>query len=221
VAIITETKIFKPSGWDNVNSSFASNTNTNTFNNFINEDENNSGYGQIYLTTGSNAETKLYINFDFSDIPANAQITSITGKAKIYGSGSTAYVTKKEIVGTINRQRVGTSTTFGTSTTPVDLSFGNDVSTGEQLQNLQLLIYFKRGTRSTTSNFYGRFYGASITITYSYDDSSGDESKIYVKQNNQWKQFSKVYKKQNGTWVEQTNLANLFDTNTNYVKMGN
>lgn len=39
-----------------------------------------------------------------------------------------------------------------------------------------------------------------------------------LKQNGAWGAVSKVYKKVNGLWVEQSDLAGLFDTQTNYVK---
>ena len=216
MAIITETKTFYPTGWDSTHSIFASNTNTSTFSNFIGKSETNGSYGQVYLTTGSRAETKLFIDYDFSSIPSNATITSITGKAKAYGSGSTTYVTNKQIGEAINQEFLGTPVTFGTSTAAFNLSFSSNI-TRKQLENMQLLMYFKRGTSSTTSNFYGRFYGASITVTYSYDDSAGGD-KLYLKDNNTWKEVQKVYKKINGNWVEQENISEVFDTNANYVK---
>lgn len=58
---------------------------------------------------------------------------------------------------------------------------------------------------------------AEHTLTISCS-SGGEQSKIYIKINGTWTQFSKVYKKVNGSWVEQNNLdwLTLFDTHTNY-----
>lgn len=42
---------------------------------------------------------------------------------------------------------------------------------------------------------------------------------IYVKQNGTWKQYSKVYLKVNGSWIEQTNLSNVFNINTKYIRL--
>lgn len=49
--------------------------------------------------------------------------------------------------------------------------------------------------------------------------SSGVGTKIYIKKNGNWSQYSKVYKKVNGTWVEQnaSTWSTLFDTSINYV----
>ena len=58
---------------------------------------------------------------------------------------------------------------------------------------------------------------AEHTLTISCS-SGGEQSKIYIKINGTWTQFSKVYKKVNGSWVEQNNSdwLTLFDTHTNY-----
>lgn len=42
---------------------------------------------------------------------------------------------------------------------------------------------------------------------------------IYLKVNGSWVQYSKIYKKINNSWVEQTDLSNLFDQNTIYIKV--
>lgn len=47
--------------------------------------------------------------------------------------------------------------------------------------------------------------------------STAEVDEMFVKVNGAWKKCI-VYKKVNGVWVEQTDLANLFDENTNYVK---
>ena len=43
-------------------------------------------------------------------------------------------------------------------------------------------------------------------------------TKIYIKENGSWVQYSKVYKKINGSWVEQADLSSVFSTSTNYVR---
>lgn len=86
----------------------------------------------------------------------------------------------------------------------------------------------------------GAINGATCYVTYSVPSSGGPEyytytytvtgdatiavtigsnsSKIFVKINGSWIQYSKVYLKINGSWVEQNSStwSTLFDTNTNY-----
>ena len=63
---------------------------------------------------------------------------------------------------------------------------------------------------------------AAHTLTVSCS-SGGEQSKVYIKINGTWTQFSKIYKKVNGNWVEQNNSdwLTLFDTRTNYRLMQN
>ena len=41
---------------------------------------------------------------------------------------------------------------------------------------------------------------------------------MYLKVNGSWFAASKVYKKVNGSWVLQSDLTNVFDDETNYIK---
>ena len=63
---------------------------------------------------------------------------------------------------------------------------------------------------------------AAHTLTISCS-SGGEQSKVYIKVNGTWTQFSKIYKKVNGSWVEQDNSdwLTLFDTRTSYRLMQN
>lgn len=47
---------------------------------------------------------------------------------------------------------------------------------------------------------------------------SGSTTTLYFKQNGSWVAASKVYKKINGSWVQQSDLTNVFESGTNYVK---
>ena len=46
----------------------------------------------------------------------------------------------------------------------------------------------------------------------------GASSKIYLKINGTWTQYSKVYMKIDGAWIEQVDLNTVFNANGNYVK---
>ena len=80
-----------------------------------------------------------------------------------------------------------------------------------------MLITCTRGSLSANNSHTLRFYGADLTVNYS-GGSTGPTEQLMLKQNGAWGAVSKVYKKVNGLWVEQSDLASLFDTNTNYIK---
>ena len=70
----------------------------------------------------------------------------------------------------------------------------------------------------TPSTYYGydiTNIQANHTIVVT---SSGSTATLSYKSNGSWVAASKAYKKISGSWVEQTNLSNVFDSNTNYVK---
>lgn len=87
----------------------------------------------------------------------------------------------------------------------------------ESLDDLILLITCTRGYLSVNNSQTLRFYGADLTVDYT-GGSTGPTEQLMLKQNGAWGAVSKVYKKVNGLWVEQSDLASLFDTNTNYIK---
>ena len=58
----------------------------------------------------------------------------------------------------------------------------------------------------------------NISTDHAIVISSSGGPTIYYKVNGSWVAAVAVYKKVNGSWVLQTNLANVFDSNTNYVK---
>ena len=86
----------------------------------------------------------------------------------------------------------------------------------ESLDNLILLITCTRGSLSVNNSHTLRFYSADLTVNYSGGGSS--DPVLSTKVNGSWVNVSKVYKKVNGLWVEQSDLAGLFDAQTNYVK---
>ena len=57
----------------------------------------------------------------------------------------------------------------------------------------------------------------TMPAMYLFTPASSNET-LYFKDNGSWTAATKVYKKVNGVWVEQTDLSNVFDENTNYIK---
>ena len=56
---------------------------------------------------------------------------------------------------------------------------------------------------------------ATIAVTIG---GGGSTQTIYYKNNGSWTAVGTVYKKVSGSWVQQTDLSNVFDSQTNYVK---
>ena len=105
-------------------------------------------------------------------------------------------------------------------TSPVAQTF-NDTGwwDRESLDDLILLITCTRGSLSANNNHTLRFYGADLTVDYTGGGSSGPV--LSTKVNDSWVKVAfieKVYKKVNSIWVEQSDIANSFSTDTNYVK---
>lgn len=129
-------------------------------------------YGQINLTTGSNAQTYVYFIFDsLSAIPSTATITSVscTCKCSISTTTSSRVSTRQAQLYT-GTTAMGTAYTVANSTTAFSITAGT--WTRAQLQNARLRIYAVRGTSNTTTNYYFRLYGATITVNYSYQGTA-------------------------------------------------
>lgn len=165
------------------------------------------------LKTGD-ALTYIYLTFDLSSIPADAIINSVSCNVKAYiDNANAARIAQKQVQLFSGTEAKGTATTIPTSASIVSLDTGT--WTREELDNLTLRFYAARGYTGTNNNYYIYIYGADLTIEYT---SGGVTQTLKIKSNGNWTDISKVYKKENGSWIEQTELSQVFDTNTNYVK---
>ena len=202
------TLIVNPSGYDE-RSSWRSVSNLQ---NAYNGTENTT-YATFGLQTGSTL-TYIYLTFDLSSIPANAVINSVSCDVKSRIENQTAArIAEKQVQLFSGTEAKGTATTIPTSVSIVSLDTGT--WTREELDSLTLRFYAKRGYSGTSNNYYIYVYGADLTIEYT---SGGVTQTLKIKSNGNWTDVSKVYKKENGSWIEQTELNQVFDTNTNYVK---
>ena len=216
MAIITET--FHPVSIEvlDVNGNQVNVTNPERFTGETYGATKSGNYGQYYLVIGSQAETFGWIQFDCSSIPTDATITEVTGKFKIYSSGSATYISPRQLRLYYNNRATakGFSVNQVTSSTVTDLDCGTGW-TRAMLEDLELRIYSKRTTKNVTSNYYVRIYGVDITVTYEIPDDTG----LFIKQNGEWINIEKVYYKENGSWVEQS-LSYMSDNNIKYLKQG-
>ena len=131
-------------------------------------DESNTTYALIHLTRGSsNAVTYCYYCFDTSDIPAGATIDSVECNAKIFISNATsANVAVRQV------QMFSGTTAMGSSqnatTTARVVTYSGVTWTREQVNDVRIRFYAERGTKNLNSDYYFRFYGATLTIKYTY-----------------------------------------------------
>lgn len=122
-------------------------------------------YSTINLKTGSRAETWAYYGFDTSQIPANAEIVSVTCSEKCYISNTTNNrIGTRQIQLFSGTTAKGSATTVSTSTTAQNMTCGT--WTRQELNDCRIRMYAVRGTQYTTTTYYFRFYGATLTIKY-------------------------------------------------------
>lgn len=201
-----------PTGYDGQRSSYISVDASYPLSNGLTSSSSNT-FTVLNLNTGGGAVSKLAVKFDVSKIPTDAKINSIS--CKIKAGISNLYILRG--VAQLYCGTAGLSSEIELGTSPVAQSFSD---TGwwdrESLDDLILLITCTRGSLSANNSHTLRFYGADLTVDYTGGGSSGPV--LSTKVNGSWVNVSKVYKKVSGIWVEQSDIANLFSADTNYVK---
>ena len=83
------------------------------------------------------------------------------------------------------------------------------------MQSCNLYFFAKRGSSSTSTDRYISFYGADLTVTYTYQSE-----KFMLKLGGAYNDIARVFKKVNGIWVEQEELANVVDQTKRLVNGG-
>ena len=160
------------------------------------------------LATGNLKTSYVYWPFDCSAIPEGSTIDSVVCKAKVQ---TTASVTSAGKISTATLQLFAGSSAKGSAT-----SFGQDVTvytltpgtwTRDELQTCRLKILCQRGYSNTSQMYAAEFYGADLTVTYTYQSEQ-----FMFKSGGTWNAASKVYKKVSGAWVEVTDLSTAIDT---------
>jgi len=129
-------------------------------------DENTTTYCQFGLVTGSQAESYVYFKFDTSCIPSNATITSVSCVAKGYISN-----TSTNNIQTRNMQLCSGTTLKGEASgeltnTATQYAISGGTWTRQELSDVRLRCYAKRGANNTGTSYNFRFYGATLSVTY-------------------------------------------------------
>lgn len=158
-----QTRVVNPSSYDTANSVLHSWTGaaSNAY-----APTSSTSEAMARLTSGADAETKVYWQFDLSGIPAGATITEITLKAKARISAvSTNNVQSQFLVVCNGTTEVGVRQAMTTSSTIYTLNVGTGW-TRETIQNLTLLEYAQRGSSNTTRAYYFALSGADLEVKY-------------------------------------------------------
>lgn len=203
-----------PAGYDGQRSSYISVDASYPLSNGLTSSSSDT-FAVLNLNKGGGAVSKLAVKFDMSKIPTDAKVNSISCKIKARISNAYTYILSG--VAQLYCGTAGLSSEIDLGTSEVAQSFSD---TGywdrESLDDLILLITCTRGSLSANSSQTLRFYGADLTVDYTGGGSTGPV--LSTKVNGNWVNVSKVYKKVSGIWVEQSDIANLFSPDTNYVK---
>ncbi len=201
----------------------------NTIGHSVANPSSSTGSDYFSTTQGGSGSTWIEYDFDFSEIPTNATITSVSVQVRGHAEDTSQ---SRQIA---KVQLYSGSTTKGSS---IDFTSNSDANytlsdvgtwTATELHNAKLrftigvyggLITGVTWTVTyTSSKYYTYTYtvsgDATIAVTIS---GSGETSKLYVKLNGTWTEVQTAYKKINGSWVEQSDITTLFNSSTNYKK---
>lgn len=207
----TETKTFYPGAHDSSQKQYGDLTYPT---NPVGKGSSNTTRALIDLTKGSNAETYIFWPFDLSSIPSDATIDSVSCQVKAYiSAASSTYVKSYTAQLYSGNTAKGSSYSLPASAKVFSLSTGT--WTREELSKCRLRFYAMRGTSSTSYNVSIYFYGADLTVVYTYQSEE-----FMLKLGGAWHDIARVFKKVNGIWIEQTDLANVIPDNVRYQNGG-
>jgi len=128
------------------------------------EDSDSTNYCSVRAKNGNYAETWVYFKFDTSSIPSGATILEVTCKVKASYSANNTIIPTHTIQMYSGTTAKGSATTLGTSASEKTLDVGT--WTRAELEDARIKLYLQRSTTQPSTAYYGRFYGATLTITY-------------------------------------------------------
>lgn len=195
--MVQNTITVKPASYDDKNIAYKSVNATYNFNVPIGQGSDSTQYAQWGLVTGASAETYVFYMFDLSSIPEDAIINSVECSAKGYVSNANnqRVATRQMQMYYGTKTAKGTAVTLTTSATAYNIVCGT--WTREELNDCRIRIYCKRGTNTSyiSTNYNARFYGANLTITYTYDNSQ-----FFLKTSTGWVGQDAIYQRTVDGW---------------------
>lgn len=129
----------------------------------IGADLSSTAYATIYLTTGSGAETYAYYSFDTSAIPKGSIITGVSCTIKMRGVQPIFRAADTIAIVSGDNQKI---VTVNKSYPDQMQTFDGGTWTYDEIKNIRLRRYVKRGTDYTTTNTSCAIYAAELTVTY-------------------------------------------------------
>ena len=199
----TETKTFYPQAHDTSDYKYQGNGLSGE-SNPVGKGTDNTTYASIYAY---NMTAYVYWPFDVSAIPDDAKIDSVVCKAKMKVSATNNFTGKLRLYSGTTAK--GSEKTF-TSTTATIYTLTPGTWSRAELDSIRL-----RTAITTSTGRYLYFYGADLTVTYTYQSEQ-----FMLKVGGSWEGASRVFKKVNGIWVEQTDLANVIEDGVRYQNGG-
>ena len=163
----TDTVTVYPSGYDDTNSDYkgwySGHGDTLGY-----TDADSTTYAAVYLNTGNYADTKFYWTFNLSSIPDGATIDSVTCTAKCHITSTSGIPTRTIQMSSGTTAKGTASTLSSTSGTQYSLDVGS--WTAAEIKNACIYIHTVRSTTNANTDRTIRFYGATLTVNYSYYD---------------------------------------------------
>ena len=160
----TDSVAVNPSSYDSDHSYYSLSNSSSAY-----DSETSTTYSSIGLTRGSQAITYIYFKFNLSAIPENATITSVTCVAKAYSNANNTYAPTKQICMYSGTTAKGSHQTLTTSAKT--FTFSGTTWTRAELSDARIRLYAIRGTSNTSTSRALYFYGATLTVNYSYNET--------------------------------------------------
>ena len=187
---------------------------------------NRTGNDYFSTTQGASGSTWIDYYFDFSSIPLNATIQSVTLTVKGHCESTSQSREISRVQAYSGTTEKGSYTDMTDSTTDKVYTVDVGTWTATELHSAKL--------RHTIGVYGGLVSGATWTVVYEVDgyvytisnivadhaivvSSGGVTQTMYFKANGSYVAGTKVWKKVNGSWVQQANLTQVFDNNVNYT----
>lgn len=192
------------------------------------------GYDTDDTTTSnyysSRSGTRVIFQYDvgFRDIPTNATITNlymmVNGHAESTSNSNEFMCVQLKSKDLVFTEEYNFKNAGSTSNSTQTISY-TSLPTAYELYDLVV--------ECTLGYYGGAINGVTVFVEYEVDGvyytysttingdmtivvTIGSQTKIYIKANGTWVEYTKGYKKVNGVWVEQ-DLNTLFNSTTNYI----
>ena len=171
----------------------------------------------VYQTVSSRTSTSETSSFTLGGTMPSGRfkITKATLYVRGRSTGEYTYSGTYKLSIDSSASSMSLSTSYQTSSsTGVATSLINNTYTSSNFPSLSVTIT-TTGKKSSTKDDDFQIRVTQVYLELEYEEVIQD---IYIKENGNWNKYSAVYKKENGIWVLQSNLASIFDANTNYVR---